>query len=135
MALLNWTSEYSVGVDSIDKQHQKLFDMLNELHDAMKLGKGGQVAPIVLKSLVQYTRQHFADEERMMLRANYPEFARHKAEHDKLTADVVQMVHDFEAGKIPLSMKLLDFLRQWLQKHINDADKRYTASMLAAGIH
>ena len=40
MALLTWTTEYSVAVEAIDKQHQKLFAMLNELHDAMKSGKG-----------------------------------------------------------------------------------------------
>jgi len=69
MALLNWSKEYSVEVQSIDKQHQKLFDMLNDLHDAMKSGRGVQVGPAILKGLVKYAGEHFADEEKMMVRA------------------------------------------------------------------
>jgi hypothetical protein len=39
MALLTWSTEYSVAVEVIDKQHQQLFAMLNELHDAMKAAR------------------------------------------------------------------------------------------------
>jgi hemerythrin len=134
MALVSWSNEYSVDVRSIDGQHQKLFDMLNELHDSMKVGKGGQTAPGILKQLVVYTCEHFADEECMMLRVGYPELAGHKAEHEKLIGEVQKMVHDFEQGKIVLSMELTDFLVQWLQTHIRGCDKKYSAQMRAAGI-
>ncbi len=134
MPLISWSDNYSVEVNSIDKQHQMLFDMLNNLHDAMKTGKGSKLAPTILKNLVEYTREHFAVEESLMFRAHYPDFARHKAEHDKLTAEVVRMVRDFENGKVPLSMNLLDFLRNWLQTHIVGSDKKYTACLQSAGI-
>jgi hemerythrin len=134
MALLEWSQEYSVEVQSIDKQHMRLFVMLNALHDAMKSGTGSKLAPEILKNLVQYTREHFGNEESMMSRTRYPSFANHKAEHDKLTAEVVRMVRDFEAGKAVLSMELLEFLRRWLQAHIIACDKKYTAHLQAAGI-
>lgn len=134
MALLNWSKEYSVDVQSIDLQHQKLFEMLNELHDAMKEGKGGQIAPAILTRLVTYTREHFAAEEGMMKRTGYPDFVRHKAEHDKLTGEVVSLVQDFAQGKVALSMKLTNFLRDWLQSHILACDKKYSAHMYAAGV-
>jgi hemerythrin len=134
MALVNWSTDYSVGVNSIDKQHQILFDMLNNLHDAMKTGKGSKLAPTILKNLVQYTREHFANEEKLMSQAAYADFAGHKAEHDKLTGEVLQIVQDSEAGKLVLSMKLQDFLRNWLQAHILGSDKKYTASLQAAGV-
>jgi hemerythrin len=134
MALLDWKTDYSVDVQSIDLQHKKLFGMVNELHEAMKSGKGSQIAPEILKRLVAYTREHFANEESMMLRAKYPAFASHKAEHDKLTTEVVKLVQDFDAGKVALSVKLLEFLRSWLQNHILSADKKYTSHLQAAGI-
>ena len=127
MALLNWSTEYSVEVESIDKQHQQLFSMLNDLHDAMKAGKGAQLAPRVLKKLVDYTCEHFAWEEALMAKAHYPELARHKAEHDKLTGEVAKLVQDVESGKTVVSMKLLQFLRSWLQDHIAGVDKKYTS--------
>ena len=134
MAIISWSEEYSVKVASIDRQHQKLFGMLNELHDAMKSGAGSKVAPTILKGLVAYTREHFSNEESIMQRVKYPAFAQHKAEHDKLTAQVVSMLAEFEAGKAVLTLQLLEFLRKWLQVHILDCDKKYSSSLEAAGI-
>jgi hemerythrin len=134
MALVTWGTQYSVAVDSIDKQHQKLFGMLNELHEAMKAGQGKQTAPLILGGLVQYAAEHFANEEGLMRKAGYPAYAGHKAEHDKLTAEVLQMVRDFEAGKVVLTVDLADFLSKWLQTHIIACDKKYTAHMQAAGV-
>ena len=134
MALLSWSDDYSVAVESIDKQHRKLFEMLNDLHDAMKAGKGSQMAPLILKNLVQYTREHFANEENLMVRSHYPDYARHKAEHDKLTGEVVRMVRELEAGGVAQSVNLQDFLCQWLQAHICGCDKKYGAHLQAAGV-
>jgi hemerythrin len=125
MALWNWSPEYSVEEDSLDRQHQELFRMLNDLHDAMKEGTGAQAAPGILKNLVQYVLEHFACEEALMAQAGYPDLARHKAEHDKLTDELAQILQDFESGKVALSMKLLQFLRTWLQDHILGCDKKY----------
>ena len=90
MALFSWSDKYSVDVPSIDKQHKKLFDMLNELHDAMSTGNGSQLAPAILKRLVAYTQEHFVAEEAMMKQARYPDLASHKAEHDKLSSEVAK---------------------------------------------
>jgi hemerythrin-like metal-binding protein len=135
MALMKWISDYSVEVDSIDREHQILFDMINNLHDAMMQGKGARLAPTILKNLVQYTREHFSREEGLMIQAHYPDLIHHQAEHDKLTAEVVKLVQDMEVSKAPVSMKLLDFLRDWLQTHILGMDKKYTVYLQAAGIH
>ncbi len=134
MALVTWSEEYSVEVESLDRQHQKLFEMMNELHEAMKAGQGSRVAPQILNSLLAYTREHFSEEEKLMKRANYPELASHKLEHDKLTEEVAQTASDYEKGRIMLSMKLPDFLRKWLQSHIVARDKRYSNYMQAIGI-
>ena len=136
MPLMSWNSGFSVEVESLDKQHQKLFAMLNEMHDAMKTGKGRELAPAILKRLILYCCEHFSAEEALMMRANYPDFNRHKAEHDKLKDDVAKMAKDFEEGKtsLVLSMKLQSFLRDWLQSHIVERDKKYVADLHAAGV-
>lgn len=134
MALLNWSNEYSVEVQTIDKEHQTLFSMLNELHDAMRVGKGSQVVPTILKRLVAYTREHFVNEESLMMRARYPDFITHKGEHEKLTNEVVKIMRDLEAGEAVLSVGLLDFLRDWLQRHILGCDKKYSTCLRTAGV-
>ena len=73
MAFFNWEDRFSVGIAEIDMQHQKLVQMLNELYDAMKAGKGNDVLGKVLNGMIQYTASHFATEERYMkLHGNSP---------------------------------------------------------------
>jgi hemerythrin len=43
MALIDWDASYSVQVDEIDQQHQKLIAMINELNEAMKQRKGKEL--------------------------------------------------------------------------------------------
>ncbi len=40
IALINWNQSYSVQVKEIDIQHQRLVEMLNQLHELMKAGQG-----------------------------------------------------------------------------------------------
>jgi hemerythrin-like metal-binding protein len=135
MPLLTWNEEFSVEVQAIDRQHQKLFQMMNELHDAMKVGNGSKLAPAILTRLVAYAREHFATEEALMKHARYPGLAAHRAEHDQLTQQVAKMVKDFADGNAAITTSLLDFLRNWLRSHILTRDKSYTAHLRAAGIH
>ena len=39
MQLLTWTQENSVGVSELDKQHQKMFSIINNLADLMSQSK------------------------------------------------------------------------------------------------
>ena len=65
MPICTWNSEYSVGIDQIDKQHQKLVLLINTLFDAMKEGKGKERQGHILNELVQYTDYHFKCEEEL----------------------------------------------------------------------
>lgn len=134
MALLEWKSNYSVKVPSIDREHQTLLDMVNGLHDAMKSGQGSKVAPDILARLVDYTREHFAYEESLMLRARYPDYAAHKAEHTKLTQQVLKIKQDLDKGDSTITLSLAEFLSQWLRTHILDRDQKYSECLLAAEI-
>jgi hemerythrin-like metal-binding protein len=131
---MEWNEKYSVNVSSIDYEHKKLFQMINELSDAMRSGKGSGIAPEILKRLAAYTQEHFAHEEKMMVRAGYAHYATHKVEHDKLTKQVVELMRDFDDKKVVLSVSLLDFLQRWLTTHILSCDKQYVAPMQAAGV-
>lgn len=134
MALFEWSGKYSVKVQSIDREHQTLFSMMNELHVAMKQGQGSKVVPVILERLVDYTRKHLINEENLMLKAQYPEFASHKAEHDRITKEVMTMKKSFDDGNTAISVTLVDFLNKWLQGHILGRDMKYSEPMLAVGI-
>ena len=49
--LFPWKDAYSVSIPLIDKQHMKLVDVLNQLHDAMLTGTARDVTRRILAEL------------------------------------------------------------------------------------
>jgi len=124
MSMFEWKPEYSVGHAEIDSQHKRLFALANDLYNAMTSGKGKGVLSKTLADLVSYTKLHFATEERLMLAHHYPEYAQHKANHDALTTKVVEFQKEFATGRVAITVSLLQFLKDWLQHHIGETDRK-----------
>ena len=129
--MFDWKSEYAVSIGSIDAQHQMLFAICRELYAAMSAGRGKSVLAKILDRLVQYTAMHFAHEERLMQLHKYPDFAAHKAEHDALAKQVLAFQAEFNSGRATMAVQVLQFLKDWLEKHINGSDMAYTACLKA----
>ena len=125
MTLMAWNSSYSVGVLTLDSQHTILFDILNELHDAMMEGKASNLTGPILRKLVTYTREHFAAEEGLLTKSQYPGLEAHKLLHRDLIKQVEDYSERFERGEITLNLHLLNFLRDWLTNHIMKVDQEY----------
>jgi hemerythrin-like metal-binding protein len=122
MALIEFNSSLHVGFPEIDKQHKKLVDYLNKLHDAMKAGKGKEVMGPILGELITYTVEHFAYEEGEMQKKAYPQMVAHKSEHQKLVTQVSDFKRKFDQGAL-VTTELMSFLKNWLQDHIQKSDK------------
>jgi hemerythrin-like metal-binding protein len=123
--MFEWKPQYSVQIGSIDAQHRNLFRVAAELYAAMSSGQGKSALAGVLDRLVQYTAAHFAHEERLMLLHGYPDLAAHRAEHEALTKQVLAFQSDFQAGRAAMTVQVLCFLKDWLEKHIASADQKY----------
>jgi hemerythrin len=135
MAFMQWNESYSVGVKAIDVQHQNLFNMVNDLHAAMMRQEGKTAAGALLAKLAKYTQEHFAAEEKMMEAAKYPKLAQHRALHHELTKQVQEFMARHQRGESGLSIRLLQFLGDWLTKHIQQEDKAYSACLNQSGVH
>jgi hemerythrin-like metal-binding protein len=131
MPLLPWNAKLEVGHSQIDSDHKKLVELLNRLHDAMQAGQARDVCGRILDELIQYTRVHFATEERLMAQHGYAQAATHKAQHASLVQEVVQFKSRFDAGSIALSVSLFKFLKDWLSNHILQSDKTLVAALNA----
>src|ERR1700689_907265 len=99
MALFTWNDSYSVKVAVCDQQHKNLFDIINRLADAMRMGKGDEVVSKTVGELLQYTRTHFQQEEALLKRANYPQLAPHQEQHKKFVADIEALIRQTKEGK------------------------------------
>lgn len=134
MSVFGWDEKYSVNVREIDDQHKKLVGMIVTLNQAMRVGKGKDALGIILNDLVQYTRTHFATEERIMKTNGYPEYDVHKAKHDKMTDKVLEVQNAYKAGKMNITLEVMQFLENWVDKHIMETDKRYAPFLNEKGV-
>ena len=125
MALMTWSSKYSVGVQSMDSQHTVLFGILNDLHTAMMKGEASKFAGVLLRKLLSYTKDHFAAEEALMAAAGYTGLAQHRLKHRDLCKQVEEFAARYERGESALNVQLLNFLRDWLTNHIQLEDQKY----------
>ncbi|HWQ08907.1 MAG TPA: bacteriohemerythrin [Holophaga sp.] len=124
MAFMNWSSALEVGHPKVDEQHKSLVKAVNDLHDAMKQGKGKDELGRVLHFLADYTATHFQTEEGLMQRGAYPGYSAHKAIHEDLLKQVADLVSRFDSGQSVMTIKVMDFLNEWLVRHILGEDVR-----------
>ena len=121
MTIIDWGSNYFVGVKEIDEQHKKLVEMTRNL--AFNIENLSQVEiNTLLEELIHYTVFHFDTEEKIYL-TDHVDFASHKNEHSIFIEKVSNLHHDIFNNKISVGKELLHFLLSWLRNHILDIDK------------
>ncbi len=123
---LPWSEEYSVGNEVVDYDHQRLFDLINQFHAAVRTGQAPQIVKTTLNELADYVREHFDREEEIMTAAKYPDLARHKEMHVRLrrAVEATQMSYDLAARMFDFR-SFLGFLHSWLTNHILVEDRKF----------
>jgi hemerythrin len=134
MPFMNWSADLSVNIKEIDEQHKKLINLLNDLHDAMKAGKGKILLGSIFTELVKYTDTHFKFEEEYFTKYNYAQTKEHSDEHDSLRKTALELKAKFDSGNIVITVEVLNFLVGWIENHIMKIDKRYTQFLNSKGV-
>ncbi|RJQ65734.1 MAG: hemerythrin [Desulfobacteraceae bacterium] len=134
MPLMEWDNTFSVNVGEIDDQHRRLVGMLNRLNDAMKARQAKEVLGPIIDGLVDYAATHFATEETYFDRFGFSGALRHKTEHRRFVDRIREFQKGFSAGKMMLSIEIMEFLKTWLVDHIKGSDQRYSGCFNENGL-
>lgn len=134
MALIKWDSSFSVNVELIDKQHQMLVKMINELYDAMRSGKEKEALQKLINRLSDYAAMHFAAEEHYFDIFGYPDSEAHKKAHSDFERKVAKFENEFDQGRQSLSREIMNFLGDWLVEHIKGSDMKYSPFLNERGL-
>lgn len=126
MPLIHWNDKLSVKVTEIDQQHRKLVTIINELTDAIEQGKAEAIVNEVLSGLHRYAETHFKTEEDYFERFGYPDAEAHRKEHALFIRKVAGFENRTTDGEIRLTIRVLQFLGDWLINHIMVVDKAYS---------
>ena len=121
-----WSQELATGNTIIDDQHKQLFVAASDLFTACQIGKERQEVERTMEFLLQYTIKHFADEEALQKKYDYPEYPAHKQSHIYFTGLVQDMF-----ARLPQDGLSDDFISEvyisvgeWLLSHVRGEDVR-----------
>ncbi len=129
---LEWSDDLSVGVPAMDQHHKKLIDLINQLHEAMRSGKGREGVGIALEELAKYVEYHFGAEEKLMKQHRCSGLHEQQEAHGQLIEKVNALRKDFASGQQGLGVEVLNLLKDWLVNHIQKKDKPCMVSVCAA---
>ncbi len=130
-----WNDRFRIQVREVDAQHKRLVELVNQLYRLIKGGDFTQALNHVLPELLEYTVSHFAFEEELFRRYDYPGAVEHAARHVKLVEQAKAFLPRMKGGDRAVAMELLGFLKQWLTSHILKSDKHYAEYLNSKGVH
>ena len=124
MGLLEWRTEYSVGVAAVDDEHRELISLINVLYERMDARSSITEIESGLGDIYKAIAMHFALEERIMADARYDELAQHKDDHEDLLDQLSDLMDSFVKDPLVGSGRLEDELSAWFTHHFATPDAR-----------
>jgi hemerythrin len=128
-----WDSSLETGYDLIDNQHKQLVSALNKLLEACREGHGKEELAKTLDFMTGYTIKHFADEEKLQIKYQYPDYLTHKQYHDDFKITVKDLAEQLiqEGPTDELVGMVNTSIGDWLLNHIKGDDFRMAAYVKA----
>ncbi|TNF91544.1 MAG: hypothetical protein EP297_15660 [Gammaproteobacteria bacterium] len=123
MVLIKLEDKLKLDIPEIDSQHEALISLVNLLHETMLQGADKAALDELLSQLLEHTQTHFAYEEELMSRYNYPGYEAHKSEHKRLMQHLVDLTDRYKNGDPLLSFAVVLELKGWALVHIENSDK------------
>jgi len=121
-----WTQQFEVGDPDIDMHHQMLFQLWNELSDAIESGQIGEVLDEALRRLADYASYHFSAEEDFVEAYVPSEFELQHTAHMEFREKIEDLKSRCLKDKSELSDEVMLWMKKWLTGHVLGVDQRLT---------
>lgn len=135
MSFITWKDSFSVGVHSINDQHKKLVEMINNLYTEFYNGITDEFLKVLISDLEKYAVYHFSYEEKFMKLYNYKDFKAHESEHQKFVEEIKNYKEIVSVKNKTAVIDLATYLKNWLFKHIMGTDKKYSKLFQEKGMY
>jgi hemerythrin-like metal-binding protein len=121
MSLSGLKDKLHTGIDSLDYEHRKLVEVMEEICDSYDRAESS--VSDLFGTLYAEASAHFALEESIMREAKYAFYDAHKADHEQLLDRIRFMMEAYEDGLCKdCDTSLRDCLEAWLAGHVANAD-------------
>jgi len=123
---LTWSNKMSVGNESIDSEHKKILDLVNEVELVIRT-KDSVLFSQALRLLEETTRLHFDNEEKIAHAIHHP-FVDHNLEHKYILGEF-QIIKDELANlqgrwSESVAEHYYMFLSTWAVEHVMEDDMK-----------
>jgi hemerythrin len=115
-----------VGIEIIDEQHQKLFEIAARAYDLLKNefieDKYDRIKDI-LEELKSYTIFHFETEEKYMEEIGYKKLFSHKVYHEEFIGKIKSVdLKEVDENQEGYLISILELVVNWIDEHILNKD-------------
>ena len=126
-----WKDSFSIGIENIDSQHQKLIGLLDQCIKKAVSSKN-EFFPVI-NDMKEYADTHFRAEEQLMLTINFPGLEEHKNQHRLFEENLGLLEKEVNNWEKLTIVTMTSFLRDWFIQHILDCDKQIGAYVRSNG--
>jgi hemerythrin len=131
--MTNTNDRYTLELPEMETQHIYLYSIFDKL---------GEISPVtsveiirkLLKEIERYVLFHFSSEEHLMRLYQFPGFAVHQTDHERVESKLLQYLDDFENNRLnPKAMRI--FFVGWLMEHSCISDSEYVRWIASQRAH
>ena len=121
-----WSPDMETGCADIDNQHKQLLAMTSALFEAWQVGRERQEMERTMDFLLEYVIKHFADEEKLQEKYDYPEYLAHKQLHVDFQGVVQGLVAKIsqDGFTYELLYEICNTIGEWVIGHVKGEDLR-----------
>ena len=132
--MIVWREEMCVGIASVDDDHKKLIEIINEFETS----KSRKAAELTAKRLFAYTNTHFKREEDLQSEYLYPLRHEQKAQHATIVRDLRLLIRsafiDTKRSDADVIANLSELMREWIVDHVIQSDMKMKQFFKSSGI-
>jgi hemerythrin-like metal-binding protein len=114
---IDWNDNYKIGDETIDAEHQHLFELINKLLLAEELG----TFKLIVMQLYKHTREHFESEEALMRKLKFPDCAAHTENHNQMLKRLNELSAVIGKGVVDKSA-IQALMTDWALRHVPQDD-------------
>jgi len=122
-----WSQQFETGLPTVDEQHHRLVDLINEFGSLVTQPANIRPEEVerMFSELAAYAEFHFSEEESMMVKVGLKQdyIAHHQRQHAEFLQELTRIHSSLDVNDPQGPHRLLMFLVHWLAYHILGIDK------------
>ncbi len=129
VGFFEWTSDDFVFVPHLDADHQRLFEQLEKLREAVELHRAASELRFKLFRLQKSLSVHLLAEERLMKETRYPARQWHEQQHQAGRHKMARLLEASHGADAAPLCAAVEELATWMRDDVRLADRMLAAHL------